>query len=294
MTTRGIAITLILSAVTIVASYAAFLIFITWPISEISINKAGVYGDSFGILTSLFSALAFTGMIITILLQKDELSLQRQELFETRQEISAQKEILRTQNFDNAFYRLLDYYKHNLSEISVRSKDKTVKFSGIGALRHLLHKFKKSQSEYNKYFSQHSAEKMKIYKFHLCLDVHRILLKQARYLGTFKSLLKLVDSRLETEEEKSVYWDIINSQLTAYEVQYIYYQSLVDINGEFSQIINKTKFIQERIRSVGVRHSVKVAYEQLHGVPIGRTIRQGKLPYDREEITKIKLSLGNK
>ncbi len=71
-----------------VLGYAVALLYFTWPISEISINKAGVFGDSFGVLTSLFSGLAFSGMIITILLQRQELQLQRLELKESRKEFS--------------------------------------------------------------------------------------------------------------------------------------------------------------------------------------------------------------
>jgi hypothetical protein len=123
LNTKKIATLLVVTAATLVAAYAIFLIYITWPVSVFSIGNAGAFGDSFGILTSLFSALAFTGMIITILLQKDELSLQREELSETRKEIRAQKEILRLQNFNNAFYRLLDYYKENLENISITDKE---------------------------------------------------------------------------------------------------------------------------------------------------------------------------
>ncbi|MFT6914744.1 MAG: hypothetical protein ACJAWL_001040 [Motiliproteus sp.] len=71
----------------IVAAYAGFLIFVTWPIAELSIEKAALFGDGFGIVTSLFSGLAFSGLIITILLQRNELSLQREELTLTRLEL---------------------------------------------------------------------------------------------------------------------------------------------------------------------------------------------------------------
>lgn len=147
MNTKTLAITMIISAITIVAGYASFIIYLTWPISEISINKAGVFGDSFGILTSLFSALAFTGMMITILLQREELGLQRQELSETRKEIKGQKEIFRIQSFNNSFYQLLDYYKHNLAAISVSVKDSEHKKTGIDALNFLLERFRISQQE---------------------------------------------------------------------------------------------------------------------------------------------------
>lgn len=43
--------------------FAGILIFLTWPISEFSISKAGTFGDSFGVLTSLFTGLAFAGLL---------------------------------------------------------------------------------------------------------------------------------------------------------------------------------------------------------------------------------------
>ena len=81
-----------------VSIYAGALIYFTWPVSEFSIDKSGVFGDSFGLLTSLFSGLAFSGLIITILMQREELALQREELGLTRKEISGQKEELKAQN----------------------------------------------------------------------------------------------------------------------------------------------------------------------------------------------------
>lgn len=73
-------------------AYALVIIWLTWPVSEYSMTKAGLFGDSFGLLTSFFSALAFLGMIATILLQKEELELQRIEIAKSAvaQEQSAQ------------------------------------------------------------------------------------------------------------------------------------------------------------------------------------------------------------
>ena len=45
------------------------------------------FGDSFGAINSLFSGLAFAGIIYTILLQRKELQLQRKELRETKDEL---------------------------------------------------------------------------------------------------------------------------------------------------------------------------------------------------------------
>lgn len=92
MTVKNISITIIFGVILVVVVYASTLIWLTWPISKYSINKSGVFGDSFGLLTALFSGLAFSGMIITILLQKKELDLQRLELSYSREEFKKMAE----------------------------------------------------------------------------------------------------------------------------------------------------------------------------------------------------------
>lgn len=47
----------------------------------------GPLGDTFGAINSLFSGLAFCGIIYTIMLQRKELRLQREELANTRSEL---------------------------------------------------------------------------------------------------------------------------------------------------------------------------------------------------------------
>lgn len=47
----------------------------------------GQFWDIFGALNTLFSGLAFAGIIYTVLLQRKELQLQREELMQTREEL---------------------------------------------------------------------------------------------------------------------------------------------------------------------------------------------------------------
>lgn len=64
-----------------------------WIESTIKENEErGQFGDMFGAINTLFSGLAFAGIIFTILLQSRELSLQRQELAETRNELRLSRE----------------------------------------------------------------------------------------------------------------------------------------------------------------------------------------------------------
>lgn len=53
-------------------------------------ESLGVYGDFFGSINTFVSALAFAGLIYTIILQRADLRLQREELLLTRDEIKRQ------------------------------------------------------------------------------------------------------------------------------------------------------------------------------------------------------------
>lgn len=62
----------------------------TWVVS-------GQFGDMFGAFTALVSGLAFAGIIIAILLQRQDLELQREELRLQRQELARPAEALEQQ-----------------------------------------------------------------------------------------------------------------------------------------------------------------------------------------------------
>lgn len=57
-----------------------------------AIGISGTFGDSFGFLTCLFSGLSSIGMIVAILMQREELKLQRDELQENREVLKQQRE----------------------------------------------------------------------------------------------------------------------------------------------------------------------------------------------------------
>ena len=90
-------------------------------------TERGTFGDMFGAVNSLFSGLAFAGVIIAILLQRKELELQREELELTRGEFKKQTEEFEKQNdnlniqrFENTFFKMLDLLNEIVSNIDHR------------------------------------------------------------------------------------------------------------------------------------------------------------------------------
>lgn len=103
---------------------AAYYLFPDW-------STRGQFGDVFGAANSLFSGLAFAGLIYAILLQREDLALQRTELELTRQELKrsasaqeqseialrAQAEAAERSAALAATNFLLDHYKYELTEM---------------------------------------------------------------------------------------------------------------------------------------------------------------------------------
>ena len=80
-----------------------------------TLEHSGLFGDTFGSINAFFSALAFAGVIVAILLQRKELEYQREELEQTRKEFQKQTEEFEEQNrtlsiqrFENTFFNMLN------------------------------------------------------------------------------------------------------------------------------------------------------------------------------------------
>lgn len=73
-----------------------------------------LFGDSFGAVNALISA--FAGMIVTFVLQRYELGMQRQEL-EAQREFSTQNETLRLQRFENTFFNMMELQQSIVNDL---------------------------------------------------------------------------------------------------------------------------------------------------------------------------------
>ena len=60
---------------------------VSWLLLFFDEGARGTFGDMFGAVNALFSGLAFAGLIVTLWMQREELSLQREELKATREEL---------------------------------------------------------------------------------------------------------------------------------------------------------------------------------------------------------------
>ena len=108
--------------------YARYPFLLLREISNPSLENLGVFGDSFGALTSLFSALTILGLIYTVNLQREDLLISYKELELTREELKGQKEEMKLQNetlsvqqFENTLFNMIDLFSKCKDNIHVKS-----------------------------------------------------------------------------------------------------------------------------------------------------------------------------
>ncbi|WP_442510556.1 putative phage abortive infection protein [Novipirellula sp. SH528] len=101
---------------------------------------AGEFGDMFGAVNAIFSGLAFLGVVVAILLQRQELVLQRKELADTREVLEQQRNEMQSQNasfrkqqFESMFFQMISLHNQIVNDLD--TKKSTSMYKRIGQRR---------------------------------------------------------------------------------------------------------------------------------------------------------------
>ena len=241
-----------------------------WGLSWWGINKfideptnQGTFGDMFGAVNALFSGLAFAGLIVTLIYQKEELKLQREELRETRNELNAQKlefqeqnKTMKRQRFENTFFNMLSLQQEIIANLSyeyyaspnIRPHNIPEEIFYKGAPKGQLHGretfegiYKHAIIEYNG--ARHADGIIKILKQngYIAYPVISVTTRFDHYFRHLYHIYKFVDtSDLIEDSERYDYACIIRSQLSDYELVMMFYNCLT-ANGrdKFKPLIEK-------------------------------------------------------
>ena len=259
---------------------AGLAVFAIWLLSWILIDvfiadsDRGTFGDKFGAINALFSGLAFAGLIVTLLYQKEELKLQREELRETRNELNAQKlefqeqnKTMKRQRFENTFFNMLSLQQEIVTKLSYTCKRKQKtgkripisgayeydfvesKYMGREVFEALYNetdvKLKDSNQSYNGGIKSIIKNKG-IVEFENICDIsnldhyYRHLYRLFKYVDSSPLITKTKDDDKDEYEERYDYACIIRSQLSDYELVMLFYNCLTS-NGraKFKPLIEK-------------------------------------------------------
>jgi hypothetical protein len=199
-----------------------------WEVEKDLAQTMGPFGDSFGPLTSLFSALAFAALIWTVVLQGDELQLSRKELALTRQE-------MKDQRFESMLMRMLEVHAGIVSDIDIEVSGNSVASRKDIFEYLLLHRFIKRQNTIFKKHCEKNSLSNELEKYQSCpvpkkisfapddvtLSAYEEIYKDNRNdLGHyFRSLYNILRFISESgRDDKFDYARIVRAQLSDYEL----------------------------------------------------------------------------
>lgn len=188
-------------------------------------EKSAPFGDAFGVVNALFSGLAFVGLIYAILLQSEELSLQRQELKETRGEFEKQNETMKKQRFDNTFFNMLNLHNEVVGSLSHGDSHKGRKvFSFI---------FEQIRTGWMN--RGNPGQKLKTIEDICEVRYGRWHALMGHYFRYLYRIIKFVDDSSLEEGDKQEYVKILRAQLSNYELVILLYNSAYHREGKSFQ-----------------------------------------------------------
>lgn len=192
---------------TVLIIFLAFLFSLLafiWPIEEVSVAKSGVFGDSFGVLSSLFNGLALGALILTLTEQKNE---------------------FRRQHFENIFFQMVRLHVDLTAAIDLKMRDKSgneIVTQGRDCFPLFYEKLK--GAFHHQYTNNRDNPESKRFA-----DAYEYFWnKWHKELGHYFRSLYTIYKYLNDSEisEKKMYANIIRSQLSDFELLVLYYNCL--------------------------------------------------------------------
>ena len=201
--------------------------------SYTAISEKGSFGDMFGSVNALFTALAFVGLIVTILIQRKELQLQRHELMLQREEMQGQKDQLKLQNttfkqqrLESTFFELLRV--HNDIVASLFTVHSSHERHGRDCLRIMVLKIQQITGD--------NRRSIRVDEIMDALNENEIPLLEQYFKQLYQTVKFIDDSEIE---EKQRFANFIQAQLDYNELKLLAYKGLSKHGKDFKAVIEK-------------------------------------------------------
>lgn len=243
--------------------------------TEQTVEKYGVYGDSFGRLTSLFTALGFGGLIITLLLQQRQIRAHEEGTKQSRQKDEKDR-------YEAVLFRLLDIYRQTLSEVRVGEAtgrdvlrkalervDAGVVEEGVNGLPRVLQSKLDSDS-----LTENDRQHIDYLHYRNFKIVGTEIHPQARLVDTFEVLLEHMVRGAPEHLLINSYKELVFAQITYLESRYFFLVALSHpIRAHLRDLLAKTGFLDRISRS-----QIHQIHRDMYKEYWGQAIEQRDLP----------------
>ncbi|WP_058962303.1 putative phage abortive infection protein [Type-E symbiont of Plautia stali] len=229
----------ILGVMIISILYVLFILQIPNIFGGFDFSQSGTFGDSWGALTSFFSALGFCGVLWTLKTQNE--SIRRVEIESSRKEKNEAK-----RDFENSFFNMLNLLQVIINDMRVVNKmSKDVLAEGRGVFLYFYKPFRSKmlrEGEYrvsqisNQNELEISAKNIGLQYSHHFNNRSQNLSHYYRFLFNF---YKFIDESDIENEDKKKYANILRAQISNYELLMLFYNSLSENGEKFKSYFEK-------------------------------------------------------
>jgi hypothetical protein len=199
-------------------------------VGKVFAPSLGEFGDVYGSLNTLFSGFAFSGVIITILMQSADLRSTREEMKGQGLQFKQQTEAMQKQVFESSFFSMMNL--HNTISSDLRNKNKFEKL-----FINLIDIARNPGCRDNK-MSEHLS---KIYRVFMKREYSSI----GHYFRYIYQVMKFIHSSGLEKDDKFVYMNILRAQLSNYELVLLFVNcQCYERSEKFKKLVEEYAFFE--------------------------------------------------
>tara|TARA_R110001606_G_scaffold399188_1_gene581422 strand:+ start:2239 stop:2976 length:738 start_codon:yes stop_codon:yes gene_type:complete len=197
-------------------------------------DDRGTFGDMFGASNALFSGLAFAGIVYTIHLQRKELSRQKIEIEQTKNNIGFQE-------FRSTYFNLLNLHQEIVNSLEITDINEN-KVSGRMVFKRIYEQQKKKDGSIQ--LTEQNINDLG----HYFRDIYRIL----KFADTYD---------LKTDSDyKYITNKFLRSQLSSFELILVCYWGLTEEGNKCKQLMEKYSLFSNIPKTFKTHKKLQKAY----------------------------------
>lgn len=211
------------------------LLWFTWPkilqllLKNSKLQDKALYGDMYGALNTLFSGMAFAGILVTIILQG-------QQIRDAKLQAQEQQKIAHKDRFESSFFQLINTFNQVIDSFCDYVKSNQIEPAQLNG-RKLLHY---DESETIMYLKNDSLDESARLNF-IKKKYEKFLNEKRTRLHHYFNMLNLMIEWINKAEEaeRGNYADILRAQLSPQELTLIFFHCLSDHGSEIKSSVEK-------------------------------------------------------
>ncbi|EPC6045128.1 putative phage abortive infection protein [Serratia marcescens] len=217
---------LITLAINLCALYFLASYDLSWPFTGWDREELGQFGDSWGVLTSIFSVFAFCGVAYSVVLQ-------RKSLEQVTIEANENRTFLRLQQFESAFFQMLNLLQNIISDMDINFEEDGKAARKGRDVFHFLYKRLKRNGFLEAWFQTVKHGRMIDFEQlgSNAANAYNSFYKErqrdlAHYYRMVYHIFKFIDESGFDERIRTKYANIMRAQLSNYELLMLFYNCI--------------------------------------------------------------------